>query len=228
MSTKRSPQCATCPYPISERYCRGPKGKGPASCPSMTRRPLREAALLEYREHFAEFAKQAAIQEAEGYDRSSGSYETVKPIKPRIVEVVEFARRMGYKKLGLIFCNGLREEARIVNEILETNGFEMVSVICKVGRLPKAELGIPSEDQLEACTPESACNPIMQAMIANEQEVDFNILLGLCVGHDSMAIKYLDAPTTILAVKDRQLGHNPLVAINMYDSYYRYLKKPLS
>ena len=227
MDSNHTPQCATCPFPISERYCRKPKGKGPASCPSLNKRHLRDAAQEEYRTKFAEFARQATIQESVGYDRSSGSYETLKPVKPRIVEVVEFAHRMNYKKLALIFCNGLRQEARIVNEIMEINGFEMVSMICKVGRLPKEELGIEAQDQLEACAPESACNPIMQALIANEQEVDFNILLGLCVGHDSMAIKYLEAPTTILAVKDRQLGHNPLVAVNMYDSYYRYLKQPL-
>lgn len=227
MSTKRTPQCATCPFPAEERYCRAPKGKGPANCPSMTKKHIKEAALVEYRTKFAEFARQAAIQEAEGYDRSSGDYKTLKPAKPRIVEVVEFARRMNYKKLGFLFCNGLRHEAKIVNTILETNGFEVVSMMCKIGRLPKAELGIAVENQLDSCIQESACNPIMQAMVANEEGVDFNILLGLCVGHDSMAIKYLDAPTTILAVKDRLLGHNPLMAVNMYDSYYRYLKYPL-
>jgi uncharacterized metal-binding protein len=42
-----------------------------------------------------------------------------------------------------------------------------------------------------------------------------------------MALKYLEAPATVFAVKDRLLAHNPLAAIYMYDSYYRYLKKPL-
>lgn len=227
MTKDRTPQCAKCPIPKGERYCRGPKGKGPASCPSMTKKHLVEASLREYREHFAEFAKQAAIQESVGYDRSGGDYATLKPVKPRIVEVVEFARRMNYKKLGFIFCGGTADEARVVQEILETNGFEVVSLVCKVGRIPKSAIGIEPSDQLEPGAVESACNPIMQAMAANEAGVDFNILLGLCVGHDSMAIKYLEAPTTVLAVKDRLLGHNPMAAIYLYDSYYRYLKKPL-
>ncbi len=30
------------------------------------------------------------------------------------------------------------------------------------------------------------CNPVLQALIMNDAKVDFNVLLGLCVGHDSM------------------------------------------
>ena len=37
--------------------------------------------------------------------------------------------------------------------------------------------------------------------------------MGLCVGHDSLFLKYAEAPCTVLAVKDRLLGHNPLAAI---------------
>jgi uncharacterized metal-binding protein len=48
--------------------------------------------------------------------------------------------------------------------------------------------------------------------------------LGLCFGHDSLVIKYLDAPVTILAVKDRVMGHNPLAAIYNSDSYYAFIK----
>jgi len=53
------------------------------------------------------------------------------------------------------------------------------------------------------------------------------VLLGLCVGHDSLFFKHATAMGTVLAVKDRLLGHNPLAAIFQYESYYRYLKKPL-
>ena len=53
---------------------------------------------------------------------------------------------------------------------------------------------------------------------------EFNILLGLCVGHDSLFLKYADAPCTVLAVKDRVTGHNPLAAVYTIDSYYRALK----
>ena len=71
------------------------------------------------------------------------------------------------------------------------------------------------------------CNPVLQAFVANEAGTEFNILLGLCVGHDSLFFKHAKAIGTVLAAKDRLLGHNPLAAIYQYDSYYRYLKKPL-
>ena len=54
---------------------------------------------------------------------------------PRLKETVEFCKRMGYHKLGLAFCKGLRKEARIVADLLRAQGFEVVSVICKTGEL---------------------------------------------------------------------------------------------
>ena len=46
---------------------------------------------------------------------------------PRLKETVEFCKRMGYHKLGLAFCKGLRKEARIVADLLRAQGFEVVS-----------------------------------------------------------------------------------------------------
>ena len=80
---------------------------------------------------------------------------------------------------------------------------------------------------LEDARNEPACNPILQAELVNEAQVDLNIFMGLCIGHDTLLFKYVQAPVTVLAVKDRILGHNPLAAIYQYDSYYAYLKKPL-
>ena len=62
------------------------------------------------------------------------------------------------------------------------------------------------------------CNPAAQAMLLNKAKTDLNILVGLCVGHDTLFIKNSEAPITILAVKDRVTGHNPLAAI--YASHY--------
>lgn len=67
------------------------------------------------------------------------------------------------------------------------------------------------------------CNPIGQSLLANEQKTDFNIILGLCVGHDTLVMKYLNSPMTTLAVKDRVTGHNPLVPIYLSDGYYKKL-----
>lgn len=228
MTDERLAACAKCPYDWAERYCRGEKGKAPADCPSINHRNLvRQSLEVTKDEKVLPFARQASIQEAEGYGGREQGYAAVYPIKPRIVETVEFARRMGYRRLGLLFCVGLRREAAVVQEILETNGFEVVSVCCKVGRVPKDELGLDRSQQIDPNGPETMCNPVLQAEVCNRQGTQFNILLGLCVGHDSLALGHSQAPCTVLAVKDRLLGHNPLAAIYNYQGYYRYLKNSL-
>lgn len=62
-------------------------------------------------------------------------------------------------------------------------------------------------------------------MILNAENVDLAIMLGLCVGHDTLFIKYCQRPVTVLAVKDRVTGHNPLAALYLSSSYYRRLMK---
>lgn len=150
----------------------------------------------------------------------------MQPTKTRMVEICEFAEKMGYKRLGLAFCLGLVKEAAVVEEILKKNGFEVISVLCKAGRTPKELLGLGDEHRIFQGKQESMCNPIYQARLFNHEKTDFNILLGLCVGHDSLFFKFADAPTTVLAVKDRVTGHNPLAAIYLSESYYQKLKNP--
>lgn len=70
------------------------------------------------------------------------------------------------------------------------------------------------------------CNPIAQAQLLNDCHTDFNIALGLCVGHDSLFFRYSQAPATVLAVKDKVLAHNPLGALYTADGYYRDLLYP--
>ena len=52
------------------------------------------------------------------------------------------------------------------------------------------------------------------------KKTDINIVMGLCVGHDSLFYKYSKALTTTLVTKDRVLGHNPVAALNCAHSYY--------
>jgi uncharacterized metal-binding protein len=68
------------------------------------------------------------------------------------------------------------------------------------------------------------CNPIVQAMIINLSQVDMAVMLGLCIGHDTLFIKYCEVPLTVLAVKDRVLAHNPLAALYAGNSYYQRLR----
>jgi len=150
----------------------------------------------------------------------------VRPLKPRIVEIAEFAHRMNYRRLGLIFCAGLAREGRLVADFYRSRGFEVVSALCKVGQVPKETIGVADDQKIAIGRHESMCNPISQAMLMNAAGTEFNILLGLCVGHDSLVFKYSEAFCTVLAAKDRVFGHNPLAAVYTMDSYYRYLKQP--
>ena len=226
---QKSPTCAVCPVDLSQRICVTPQGKGPENCPTLHQTRLKQMALSALKNpRVFEFARQASLQEAAGYTNRDQGRSCIKPVKPRIVETVEFARRLGYTKLGLVFCAGLRQEAAIVHHILETNGFETISVLCKVGRVSKSELGLEQKDQIDMqAGDESMCNPILQAHILNDEQTQLNILLGLCVGHDALVTKHAQGMCTVLAVKDRILGHNPLAAIYTYDSYSRYLKNPI-
>ena len=141
-------------------------------------------------------------------------------------EICEFAKRMGYKRLGLAFCTGLQKEATVLTRILEKNDFEVISVNCKVGRIPKEYIGVKDEEKVCIGEFEAMCNPIGQAEVLNENGTEFNILLGLCVGHDSLFLKNANAMTTVFAVKDRVLGHNPMGALYTSETYYqRFLKK---
>lgn len=223
--SKQLPKCARCPMNVADRLCRKEEGKSPPDCPTLNLCDVIEEAAARYDEETTyRFAKEASIQEGEGYaDRELG-YAHVRPLKPRILEVIEFAHKMNYKRLGLIFCIGLRKEAKIVEKVLSSNGFEVASVVCKVGRVPKERIGVRDDQKIAPGGFESMCNPISQAAIVNYAETEFNILLGLCVGHDSLVFKHSKAPCTVLAVKDRLLGHNPLAAIYNIDSYYRSLK----
>jgi uncharacterized metal-binding protein len=173
-----------------------------------------------------EFARQASRQEAECYANRHQRPYVMQPTKTRIVEICEFAERMGYRKLGLAFCIGLSREAAVVEDIFKVHGFEVASAICKAGRTPKETIGITDEEKIHRGTEEAMCNPVYQAQLLNEAGTDFNVMLGLCVGHDSLFFKYAAAPTTVLAVKDRVTGHNPLASIYLSESYYRKLRHP--
>ena len=141
----------------------------------------------------------------------------------RVEEVIEFACRMGYKKIGIATCVGLIEESRILARILRKNGFEVYGAVCKIGSFLKTEVGVPQEDITR--TGAVMCNPIMQAEVLNQAGTDFNVVMGLCVGHDSLFYKYSEALVTTLVAKDRVLAHNPAGALYQAGAYYKKLLK---
>ena len=136
----------------------------------------------------------------------------------RVQEIMEFARKIGAKKIGIANCIGLVNEARIFAKILRANGFEAYSVICKVEGRAKSSMGI-----LEKCEQigPAMCNPILQARLLNQAKTDLNVVIGLCVGHDSLFYRYSEAYVTTLVTKDRVTGNNPAAALYTANSYYK-------
>lgn len=218
-------QCAKCGLNNSVRVCKNPDtGRGPEFCSTLLYKDVIEKAKEAYsQEHEMNFTVQAARQERSAYVKDPRSGLNM-PTKPRILETIEFCQRMNYKKVGLAFCGALHKEAAIISKILCSHGLEVVSAMCKVGGVDKCSfLGLSPEETLRGGEFEPMCNPIAQAMIFNAEHTDFNIIVGLCVGHDSLFIKYSDAMCTVLACKDRLMGHNPLAAVYTSHSYYEFL-----
>jgi len=177
--------------------------KLPPKCPMRQYAEIYSEAGGRYREKASgDLARCAARVEAAGYG-----------VWPRVREIMEFARMMEFTRLGLAFCNGLRREALEVTKIFEENGFSVDSVICKTGAIPKEDIGLKDADKVNPGHFEVLCNPVAQALLLNRAGTELNVLLGLCVGHDSLFIANSIAPVTVLAAKDRATGHNPLAAI---------------
>ena len=224
-NTAGIPRCAECK--LEKRICSQEDGTGPAYCPTIHLSDVIKASLSEYEvAAIRNFAIKATIQEGECYVNKGRDNPHVRyAIKPRIQETIEFANKMGYRRLGIAFCGGLRGEARILCEILKAQGFEVASVVCKAGKTPKEFLEITEEQKVSPGSFETMCSPITQAKILNAANTEFNIIFGLCVGHDSLVMRYSDALCTVLVAKDRVTGHNPLAAISLHKSYYRKLRE---
>lgn len=223
MGTSRFPTCAACPFKREDRLCVKAGGKHPANCPTALRHDLGHEALDCYKDDTLRMARESAIVEYNCYTTLPDG--TRIPCHPRILEIMEYATAMGDKRLGLQFRIGPREDAEVSADIFEAHGFEVVSVICKVGNVSKNALGIDAGHMHNPARPETRCNPVLQARTMNDAKVEPNVLLGRCVAHDTLAMRYPEAPTTVLAVKDRMLGNNPLAAL--HSSCSNYLKKPV-
>lgn len=141
----------------------------------------------------------------------------------RVEETLQVATTLGVKKIGIATCSGLLKEAHIAAKIFRAQGFEVYGVSCKCGKVQKTEIGLPKETEKLI---HNICNPILQAELLNEQKTEFNVAIGLCVGHDCLFSKYSNAPVTTMITKDKALCHNPVAALYTADSMYKQLLTP--
>ena len=135
----------------------------------------------------------------------------------RIRELIEYARVLHYSKIGVAGCIGLIEESKLLARILTEAGFQVVLVSCMAGGAPRGKFGLKERKS----GAHFACNPIMQAEVLNHEKTELNVMVGLCLGHDILFIKYSEADVTPLIVKDRVTGHNPIAALYTSQSYYQ-------
>jgi len=133
--------CSKCN--VKDRICENEDGRGPEFCPTINKKGVIRAAMTEYgKPEVGEFARQASIQEAECYANRGVEPFVLHPIKTRVQETVEFAKKMNFKTIGIAFCAGLRKEASTLTDILEPHDFKVVSTACATGGIPKESIEI--------------------------------------------------------------------------------------
>ena len=204
------PACAYCPSSV--RACRlgEAEAKGPGFCPSKVDPQTQAAARALYDDpETLKVTRVSAIVEAEGYCKWT-----------RVEEIVQFSKAMGYRKIGIANCIAFVDLAYVLTGILESHGFEVVSVACKNGNIPKEEVGLEEHQKVKPGGYEGLCNPVGQAELLAAHGCEFNVVMGLCIGHDSLFFKHAKGLSTVLVAKDRVLGHNPIAALQLADSYY--------
>lgn len=204
--TEKQTQCSYC---ARMRCFIGDLSQAPDFCPSLMQAEVIEQAKTRLKEPENKRMAQDVARTWKNYGRLT-----------RIEETVLYAKLRGYKKLGLAFCVGLAEEAELLSNLLLNEGFEVVSVSCMCGALSSDDVDLPEEDKILPGSRQAMCNPIGQAAVLDAQGCELNILLGLCVGDDTLFIKHSKAPVTVLAVKDRVLAHNPLGALYTARRFY--------
>ena len=193
--------------------------KYPAFCPTKNLDPaILEAAMREYEdEETGKLMVTSACVEKDFYCKLT-----------RVEETIQFIERMGYHKIGVATCIALLDEARTFTKILRAHGLDVYTVSCKCGAVDKSVVGIPEEKKLNGGgSHESMCNPILQAKYLEAQGTELNVLIGLCVGHDTLFLQHCKTPVTVLVVKDRVLGHNPVQALYMANTRFSRFKKEL-
>jgi uncharacterized metal-binding protein len=214
------PQCAKC----VEGYCvksEWDDSQLPEFCPMKHKGEIIEKAMSKYEGDDArELYVNSTITEQKAYELVRGRLISV---RPRVLEIIRLSEMMGWNRIGIAYCGGLKNEARRAVDIFESAGLEVYSVRCKCGNIDKTAFGVSKEHKIsnlvgEPDRFEAGCNPIVQAEVLNSENLDLHIIIGLCIGHDIQFNMHSEAPTTTLIVKDRVTGHNPMTSL--YSAYH--------
>jgi uncharacterized metal-binding protein len=212
-----TPGCAYCPPTV--RACRQgeSESRGPGFCPTKVDGDGIERAWGRYGDpETRQIAHASALVESEGYCKWT-----------RVEEICHFAKKMGFTRIGIATCISMVDLAKVLSGILESHGFQVASVACKNGGVGKERIGLRDEEKIRPGAHESMCNPISQAELLNDAGCELNVVLGLCIGHDSLFFRHSKGLATTLVAKDRVLAHNPVGALQLADTYFARVWGPL-
>jgi uncharacterized metal-binding protein len=133
------------------------------------------------------------------------NYEHTSMNANRIDEIMNFARGINFKRLGIAHCITFTNEAHLLKTYF-SKYFDVYTVDCKYGHIPKKDLIGGSGNRI-------LCNPAGQAEYLNKHNTELNISMGLCVGHDMIFSKKSNGLVTNLFDKDFTNNNNPTQAI---------------
>lgn len=214
------PQCAKCTETLCQRMPPDEINKKmlPKFCPMKTSANTIKSVTEKYeQDKVRRIYVPATVTEKEAYEWVRG---VCMAVRPRIKELIEFGKLINARTIGVAFCAGMRDEASRIVKVLEKSGFTIASVMCKCGGVDKTKLGVAKQYKIgDASEFEAGCNPVLQAQLLNDAETDINVIVGLCLGHDMLFTMNSKSPVTTLIVKDRLLGHNPVIAL--YSNYHK-------
>jgi len=183
MTEYSGPICAIC----SVQACSAEPGskQPPKFCPMPVEVELLQKVERVYleQEDVRRLAVESARTESAGYCQLT-----------RIEEIMDFARRLGAETLGIAHCVGLMHEARLARDILMAGGFEVYTVCCKVGSIPKEVIGLKDEEKIRPGQFEALCSPVGQAALLAQAGTQLNVVMGLCVGHETACFSCTPKP----------------------------------
>lgn len=139
----------------------------------------------------------------------------------RLVEAIRFAKKNGWTKIGIAHCTGYCDEAAAAAKLIKEAGLECETIICTNGGINLCDFMDVPENQQDDKEHHYAvgCNPIAQAKYLEKAGTEYNLIFGLCVGHDALFTKYSHTLTSVIMVKDRSRYHEP--RSGLYEAAYK-------
>lgn len=189
--------CATCTTAASFR---GDCTRMPEGCPSLTRPELTKDVSPYLEPDTAHLMRVA----------DAAPFTPERQKRNRVEELIFFAQERGLTRLGVAYCVSMTKEAQALARRLEAEGLHAELACCRVGAVDYDEIALPKAHPERFA---SICNPVAQAKLLDEANVELIVQMGLCLGHDLLLQQTAKAPVTTLVVKDRALDHHPIAAL---------------